>query len=413
MNTPALPDPAVDLARRIIAAAGPKAVLNVAGGGTEVFPWLLARGGGSATLLSGRIPYDPADFRAILGVDPGRLVDARAARGLAMAAFRQAVRLRPDLDPAGLIGIGATSKLAMAASVAERTGRDHEIHLALQTADRTLARSIVLPPAGDRVWQERINALAILNLLAEATGLAGVPLAADGLAVDPDRISEVGTDAASCGSLGIPALLAGRVAWQAQRIEDRSVLVSAAEISTPPTRLILPGSFRPLHAGHLRMAEIAADLVGEPCAFELSVFHPEKPPLDYLSIADRVGRFAGVRGWLLLTDAPTYLDKARLFPGSTFVVGHDTAVRIVEPRWYGGIAARDAMLDELEALGVRLLVFGRVDHSGRFRDLDADTFDNARVARFVTGSTTVIAESRFRSDLSSTWLRSQSPEELP
>ncbi len=46
------------------------AVIYAAGGGTEVFPWLLARGGGSATLLAGRIPYDPADFVAILGARP-------------------------------------------------------------------------------------------------------------------------------------------------------------------------------------------------------------------------------------------------------------------------------------------------------------------------------------------------------
>ena len=398
-------DPIFDLTRRIHQADGPKVVLNVAGGGTEVFPWLLTRGGGSATLLAGRIPYDPADFHAILGVRPGRLVDARAARGLAMAAFRQALRLRPDLGVAGVLGLGATSKLTRGAT--ERDGRTHEVHVALQTGNRTLARSINLPVGSDRVSQERINALIILNLLAEANALPGLPLESGGWTVPSAAIRDLTADSAMCGSLAIADLLGGRIPWLAHR-PDGPALGS----DSPPT-LILPGSFRPLHAGHLRMAELAAELVGEPCAFELSLFHPEKPPLDYLSIADRVGRFRGVGGSILLTDAPTYRDKARLFPGATFVVGHDTAIRLLDPRWYGGVAARDAMLDELEALGTRFLVFGRVDASGRFCDLDADTFDDERVARFLQRTTRVIAESRFRSDLSSTSLRDQAEEELP
>ena len=398
-------DPVFELARRIHAADGPKVVLNIAGGGTEVFPWLLTRGGGSATLLAGRIPYDPADFHAILGVNPGRLVDARAARGLAMAAFRQALRLRPDLGVDGVLGLGATSKLTRGA--AKRDGRTHEVHVALQTGSRTLARSIILPGGSDRVNQERINALIILNLLAEANSLPGLSLEAGGWTVDSASIQDLTADSASCGSLGIADLLGGRIPWLAHPLDGLSTRF-------PPTpTLILPGSFRPLHAGHIRMAELATELVGKPCSFELSLFHPEKPPLDYLSIADRVGRFHGVSGWILLTDAPTYRDKARLFPGATFVVGHDTAIRLLDPRWYGGIAARDAMLDELEALGTRFLVFGRIDESGRFRDLDADTFDNQRVIDFLDRTTQVVAETEFRSDLSSTWLRDQSVEDLP
>ena len=118
-------------------------------------------------------------------------------------------------------------------------------------------------------------------------------------------------------------------------------------------------------------------------------------------------------GWLLLTDAPTYLNKARLFPGSTFVVGYDTAVRIVEPRWYGGIAGRDAMLDELEALGTRFVVFGRVDSLGQFRDLRTEAFEEPRVARFVAHNTQVVAEDQFRLDLSSTLVRRSLDAELP
>jgi len=392
-----------DLVRRLHATAGPKAMVYVAGGGTEVFPWLLSRGGGSATLLAGRIPYDPADFIAILGADPGRLVDPRAARGLAMAAYRHGLRLRPDLGIEGVVGIGATSKLSRGPD--ERAGRRHEIHLAAQTGDRTVVRSVVLPPDDDRAEQEWINALVILNLLAESRGLAG-------LLVDRGITTETTADAATCGHPDLPALLGGQVPWVAFRLGE-SVATAIARDEAVLPRLLLPGSFRPLHDGHLRMAALASARLGEPCAFELSLFHPEKPPLDYVGIADRVARFAHVPGWLLLTDAPTYLEKARLFPGSTFVVGHDTAVRIIEPRWYGGVGPRDAMLDELEALGIRLLVFGRMDASGLFRELNQEVFPDDRVARFVARSTEVVAEDQFRLDLSSTVLRLGAGVDLP
>lgn len=34
--------------------------------------------------------------------------------------------------------------------------------------------------------------------------------------------------------------------------------------------------------------------------------------------------------------APLFTDKAKLYPGATFVVGYDTGVRLVNPDYYGG-----------------------------------------------------------------------------
>ncbi len=233
-----------------------------------------------------------------------------------------------------------------------------------------------------------------------------------GLTNNVGATTETGDDSATAGHRELPDLLGGQTPWVAYRLSSVGA-VAALDRSVVPTRLILPGSFRPLHDGHLRMAAIAQGLLGLACSFELSLFHPAKPPLDYVSITHRVAGIAGVDGWLLLTDAPTYLEKARLFPGSTFVVGHDTALRILEPRWYGGTTRRDAMLDELEALGTRLLVFGRIDQTGEFRNLHLDAFADGRIQQFVERSTQVVAEHQFRLDVSSTTLRLGSATELP
>ena len=55
---------------------------------------------------------------------------------------------------------------------------------------------------------------------------------------------------------------------------------------------------------------------------------------------------AGLTGALPL-QAPLYPTKARLFPGSTFVIGYDTAIRLVDGKYYGG---DDAALLQIAAM---------------------------------------------------------------
>ena len=67
--------------------------------------------------------------------------------------------------------------------------------------------------------------------------------------------------------------------------------------------------------------------------------------------------------------ATLYVEKAELFAKSKFVVGYDTAVRLVMPKYYGG---HGKMLMELAALhhrGCRFLVAGRVGEDGTFLQL--------------------------------------------
>lgn len=54
--------------------------------------------------------------------------------------------------------------------------------------------------------------------------------------------------------------------------------------------------------------------------------------------------------------APLYTLKAKLFPQSTFVVGYDTAVRLVDPKYYGGHTQMVVQFEELAYLGCSFLV---------------------------------------------------------
>ncbi len=162
---------------------------------------------------------------------------------------------------------------------------------------------------------------------------------------------------------------------------------------------VLPGSFNPLHRGHERLAKTASQLLGAEVAFELSVVNVDKPALDETEVRRRAHQFRG-RWRVLLTRTPTFVENARLLPGCTFVIGWDTAVRLVEARYYGGDeAAMLAALDEMRDAGCRFVVAGR-EHEGSFRTLR----DAAIPSRF-RPIFEAIPESHFRTDVSSTELR--------
>ena len=52
--------------------------------------------------------------------------------------------------------------------------------------------------------------------------------------------------------------------------------------------------------------------------------------------------------------------KQSFFPGSMFLVGSDTVIRLADPVYYGTSEARDRAIEKLTAAGARFLVFGRL-----------------------------------------------------
>jgi hypothetical protein len=161
---------------------------------------------------------------------------------------------------------------------------------------------------------------------------------------------------------------------------------------------LLPGSFNPLHHGHELLAQAAAAQTGREVTFEISVANVDKPALGEDDVLARVDQFRGTAR-VLLTRAPTFVEKGRLFPGAVFVLGWDTAVRLVEPRYYGGEDELRRAFQELRTLGCRFIVGGRTVE-GAFR-----TLADIRLPEEFAPMFEAIPESRFRADVSSTALR--------
>ena len=162
---------------------------------------------------------------------------------------------------------------------------------------------------------------------------------------------------------------------------------------------LLPGSFNPLHQGHWELAAVAARLLGVPVAFELSLGNVDKPDLAGDEVERRARQFAG-KADLWLTRAPTFVHKARLFPGTVFVVGADTAARVVAARYYVDHAAHHQAMASIADLQCRFLVAARTSAAGKLLTLDDLEMPPAWRAQFQA-----IDPREFRLDISSTQLR--------
>jgi nicotinamide mononucleotide (NMN) deamidase PncC len=356
-------------------------VLSLAGGGVGAAEQLLTVPGGSRTILEVSVPYSEEALAGFLGRRPESFCSADTARALAARALERARWLAAS---SAVAGAGCTASLR-----SDRPKRgDHRFYVAVQTARRVLTRSATfVKDARDREGEEAVVSAVVLNLLAEAFGLEErVP----SLLLPGEELTG---DSAAAGPLA--AFLAGE--GEVLCIEPDGKMNPAA----PPPPLLLSGSFNPLHEGHTTLANVAASLFGAPVAFELSVQNADKPPLADEEVRARMAHFAW-RAPVWLARAPTFTAKARLFPGTTFVVGADTAVRILDPRYYAGSESnRDAELAGFRSRGCRFLVAGRVDATGRF--LGAE---DLHIPVHLTDLFRGIPASHFRRDVSSTQIRS-------
>lgn len=176
---------------------------------------------------------------------------------------------------------------------------------------------------------------------------------------------------------------------------------------TPPNdAIVLAGSFRPLHRAHRSLLETGLSTAGRaltPC-FEISVRNVEKPEIATSDLDKRVQQFQEPGDIVIVTCAATFLEKARLMPGTTFVIGYDTAIRLFDDRFYADTDSITPSLDamsELRDLGSRFIVGGRHGADGTF-----NTVRDMFIPPGFEGLLIEIPEEKFSDRISSTQLRS-------
>lgn len=183
--------------------------------------------------------------------------------------------------------------------------------------------------------------------------------------------------------------------------------------------LILPGSFNPLHKGHIELAMASQRFMkrttGVECsvAFEIAVSNADKGTIASSAIKERVSQFAAASSplgqWpVIVSNATLFTQKAQLFNSCTFIIGADTAVRIVDKKYYDMDEHRMILtLHEMSQRDCRFLVAGRFDDKVSNRYISAQEVLDTSIPAVLRHMFLALEESEFRSDLSSTQIRNQ------
>ena len=328
------------------------------------------------------MPYSPEALRRYVAGEPVQACSAETASDMALAALARGREFEPDAG-AELLGVGLTCGLV---TDRERQG-ENRCFVAVVGGETELHRGLTLRRgARGRPEEEQVATALGLAIVLRAAGIEGeVEL---GL-LEGERV----VDSTPGVAYRLERLGAGRL--------DRVALNGEGEaVGIQRPAALLAGSYNPLHAGHRELLAAAGAEIGKPVVAEISIENVDKPPLAADEVLRRVRQFAA-RERVFVTRAATFRQKARLFPAVTFVIGVDTADRLVAAEYYGDneVEMRAALM-EIRAVGCRFLVAGRVGDDGGFR-----TVRDVPVPAEFGGMFDELPEARFRSDVSSTGIR--------
>ncbi|KAH7316156.1 hypothetical protein KP509_21G080500 [Ceratopteris richardii] len=315
---------------------------------------------------------------------PDQFVSETTAKDMAYATYNRSLQLSVPGTP--VVGIGFTGTLV---SAVPKRG-DHRCHVCARMRDHIWEYQFTFTKGLRNREKEDFVASQILIKALASSSCVNIDIPIDIQGTEKLMETQTHLDEAS----QIRELIEGRICML-------PYTYGAGFASDDNSRrVILSGSFNPLHEGHLKLMDTACSMIGGVPIFEISVVNADKPPLSFDEIKSRAAQFEAAGKTVIFTSQPYFFKKAELFPNSTFVVGADTAVRLVNPKYYDGSHSRMLeVLHGMQNLGCDFLVAGRMVDGHYLTFVDLNIPDDLEMLF------KAIPAEAFRVDISSTEIR--------
>ena len=344
-----------------------KLVYVSSGGGSTAISDFLKVPGASNTILESYIPYSRESMDEYLGIRPSHYCGLQTTINMAMIAYKRAQKLSPMTEREHLLGAAVTATLS---TTYEKLG-SHRFFVCIHGSEATHVISCYLTKGKrTRDLEEKLVSECLEALIGIATGVSSkLPNLSQNIEYEVVTVQEN---------------------WRKLIDSEIKFIKSTKETSS----LIFPGTFNPLHKGHLKIKDIAEKMTEQTLFFEISVNNVDKAPLSFYEIQKTIDQFSEDHQFVL-TNAPTFEEKIKLFPKSTFVVGTDTLMRIFDEKYYRDSSSMKKAIECFNENDAKFIVFGReVDET--FRSLEDLEVPTSILHRFVG-----VSENEFRMDIRS------------
>lgn len=447
----------------------------VSGGGFHGLQWLFTTPGASQCVMDGHIPYARASMDRFLhlsdDVGPGTGMSYSSPEATSLMAAEARNRAAQTLlaETSDLTMLKECNIFGIACSAAlvstQPKKSPHRCHVAIAHEKMTCVYSLTLEKGlRDREGEDALCSRLMMDAIRHAsTEHSNDSNGEDVLKGDfafameamsaTEQVELTNRDRAASSTNDVLDRICCRQSGHAVFVAAKHGPVGQfsflENVQLPRNTLVFPGSFNPLHSGHVELVVAALKLQGAapkgvphcPVVFEIAAVNVDKPPLPTAELMARIEavlsspllQAAGVVNFAVcITSEPLFLQKSRIFKDCTFVIGADTMSRLINAKYYqthpetastAGLSEQHstlashsmvAALATIAERGCRFIVGGRVPQDSS--DATSPAFET--LDRILRSSTCPlppailsifagIDEAHFRSDISSSALRRQ------